>query len=180
MNYKLLSDYADIIVGFPFPSKSFNVNGQGVRLVRGKNVSKRSLRWGSETRWWNDTDGFEKYLLREGDILVGMDGSRVGKNYVQIHEKDLPLLLVQRVACIRAKKNVDSWFLWNCIANESFEKYVDLVKTGSAIPHISSQQIGSFLIPSFDYPSQITIGNMLGSIEKLIENNNKLNENLAA
>ena len=102
-----LSEVADIIVGFAFKSQDFNTNGIGVRLVRGKNKTRRSLRWGEDTRWWNDFSfNLDRYYLREKDIVIGMDGSLVGKNYAKINASDLPLLLVQRVACIRAKEEV--------------------------------------------------------------------------
>ncbi len=180
MNYKPLSYYADIIVGFAFPSKAFNENEDGIRLVRGKNVSNRCLKWGGESRWWSNVDGYERYLLCKDDILIGMDGSRVGKNYVRIREEDLPLLLVQRVACIRAKENVNTQFLWNCIANSHFEQYVDSIKTGSAIPHISAQQIGAYLVPVFDMDTQNSIGRLLGALDEKIYVNTVINQNLQA
>ena len=176
-----LSEVADILVGFAFKSESFNLNGDGVRLVRGKNVTRLSLRWGDDTRWWNDFSfDLNKYYLKPGDIVVGMDGSLVGKNYARVHEEDLPLLLVQRVACIRAKNGVDQDFLWNCIASSRFEMYIDAVKTGTSIPHISSKQIGEYPVPHFSAKEQRTIGYTLKSLESRIRNNQKINDNLAA
>ena len=32
-----LSDAANIITGFPFKSEKFNTNGEGFKLIRGKN-----------------------------------------------------------------------------------------------------------------------------------------------
>ena len=56
----------------------------------GKNVSKRFLRWGDDTRWWSEiTPEIEKYFLKEDDVLIGMDGSLVGKNYVRVLKDDL-------------------------------------------------------------------------------------------
>ena len=130
-----LGDLADIIVGFPFESEQFNTSGDGVKLVRGMNVTTGSFRWAEDSRWWsNFTNDLEPYYLRSGDIIVGMDGSRVGKNYAKVRESDLPLLLVQRVACIRAKKGVDQDYLWSCISSSAFEEYIDLVKTGTCPP----------------------------------------------
>ena len=157
-----LSDLADIIVGFPFKSQYFNTNEKGVRLVRGKNITRKSLRWGDDTRWWDDfTYDIERYYLCDKDIVIGMDGSLVGKNYACIRESDLPLLLVQRVACIRAKKGVSQEFLWQCIANTSFEDYINAIKTGTTIPHISGKQIGDYEVPLFEYSIQQRIGAFL-------------------
>ena len=181
MKYKIvnLSDAAEIILGFAFKSERFNSDGKGIRLVRGKNITRRSLRWGEDTRWWNDFSfDLEKYYLKEKDIVIGMDGSLVGKNYALIQDEDLPLLLVQRVACIRAKKGFSQDYLWHTIATHIFENYVDAVKTGTTIPHISGKQIGAFEIPAFDYQTQQKIAAILSRIEEKIALNTKINENL--
>lgn len=183
MSYKMiqLSKAADIIVGFPFASEKFNINAQGVRLVRGKNITTGNLRWGDDTRWWNDFSiDLSKYMLKTNDIVVGMDGSLVGKNYAKISENDLPLLLVQRVACIRAKEGYDQRFLWGCIASGNFERYIDSIKTGTSIPHISGGQIGNYLIPDFDFPTQKKIAAILSALEEKIAINRAINDNLLA
>ena len=181
MKYELkhLSEFAHILVGFAFKSEGFNVEGKGIKLVRGKNITRLSLRWGSDARWWDDFSiDLKRYLLKANDIVIGMDGSLVGKNYARVNEGDLPLLLVQRVACIRARENVDQNFLWNCISSSGFERYIDSVKTGTSIPHISGKQIGEYLIPNFPYEDQKKIGAILSALDDKIELNQKINENL--
>lgn len=181
MSYKTiqLSKTADIIIGFPFASEKFNINAQGIRLVRGKNITTGNLRWGDDTRWWDDSSiDLSKYMLKADDIVIGMDGSLVGKNYAKISENDLPLLLVQRVACIRAKEGYDQRFLWGCIASGKFERYIDSIKTGTSIPHISGGQIGNYLIPDFDLPTQKKIAAILSALDEKIATNREINENL--
>lgn len=181
MSYKTiqLSKAADIIVGFPFASEKFNINAQGTRLVRGKNITTGNLRWGDDTRWWDDSSiDLSKYMLKADDIVIGMDGSLVGKNYAKISENDLPLLLVQRVACIRAKEGYDQRFLWGCIASGKFERYIDSIKTGTSIPHISGGQIGNYLIPDFDLPTQKKIAAILSALDEKIAINRAINDNL--
>lgn len=177
--YISLSEAADIIVGFAFKSEKFNTDGKGVRLVRGKNVTKNSLRWDDDTRWWDDFSvDFSRYFLRENDIVIGMDGSLVGKNYAKINARDLPLLLVQRVACIRSKEGVDQNFIWSCISSQRFEQYIDKIKTGTSIPHISAKQIGDFQIPDMTYEVQKNIGAITASLENRVRNNMEINDNL--
>ncbi|MBS7309979.1 MAG: restriction endonuclease subunit S [Treponema sp.] len=179
MDFIDISKIAEIICGFPFQSEYFNTNGDGTRLVRGMNVTKRNLRWGEDSRWWNDFSvDLSKYQLQENDIVIGMDGSLVGKNYAKISKEDLPLLLVQRVACIRAKSNADQKFLWHCIANSRFEKYIESVKTGTTIPHISQKQISQFQVPNLPLSTQQKIAQILSSLDDKIELNNKINANL--
>lgn len=176
---KKLSDFADIIVGYAFKSEAFNIDGKGVRLVRGKNITHFALRWGDDTRWWNDFSiDLNRYYLKKGDILIGMDGSLVGKNYARVHSEDLPLLLVQRVACIRAKDMADQDFIWACISNVDFELYIESIKTGTSIPHISAKQISEYLIPDFTNIDREKIGMCIRLLDDKIECNNQINKNL--
>lgn len=176
--YKL-GEIADIIVGFPFESEKFNTDENGVRLVRGMNVSERFLRFGDESRWWSDlTDDLIPYYLREGDIVIGMDGSKVGKNFAIVKKEDLPLILVQRVACVRAKKGYNQKFVWQYISSPRFIEYVNTIKTGSSIPHISGKQIANFPIFAPSYIEWDKIASVLSALDDKIALNKKMNQKL--
>lgn len=176
MKYKL-SDICDVKVGFPFKSELFNENGDGIRLVRGMNVSCAGFRWGNQTRWWNYyTKDLEKYLLKEEDVLIAMDGN-VSTNFVQVTKDDLPLLLVQRVARLRAK-NVPQKIVWYIVKSHEFGAYLDSVKTGTTISHISAKQIGDYEIDLPDYLTQEKISSILSILDDKIRLNNKINNNL--
>lgn len=178
--YKL-GEIAEITVGFPFESERFNTAGQGVRLVRGMNVSERYLRFGEDARWWDDiSDKLQSYYLKENDIVIGMDGSKVGKNFALVKKDDLPLLLVQRVACIRAKENFDPKYIWHYISSPRFIEYVNTIKTGSSIPHISSSQIFNFPIFTPPFEEQRRCSAVLSSIDNKIALNRAINQNLEA
>lgn len=168
-----LSDIATVIVGYPFKSENFNTEAEGIRLVRGMNVSEKKLRFDSESRWWNEFDEtLQPYMLKSNDILIGMDGSKVGRNFAIVGDNDLPLLLVQRVACIRAKNPDLQKYIWACINDGRFTDYVNSIKTGSSIPHISKTQIEDFKIPLMDEISAINIGNWLSNVDSNISTNN--------
>ena len=176
-----LSEVADILMGYPFESEQYNNNGLGIRLARGMNIGSGNFNWDENSRWWNNlSDDLHSYYLQEGDIVIGMDGSRVGKNYAQVCKEDLPLLLVQRVACIRAKPGISQDFLWACIASKNFEAYIDLIKTGTTIPHISGKQIGEYPIPLVSEDEQQFIGRVSAALIRKIRLNTQINANLAS
>lgn len=178
--YKL-GDVATIIVGYPFESERFNTEGKGILLVRGMNVSERFLRFGEEARWWDEiTDKYLPYYLQENDVLIGMDGSKVGKNFAIVKKEDLPLLLVQRVACIRAKSGFDQHFIWQYVSSPRFIEYVNTIKTGSSIPHISGSQIANFPIFAPSFEIQTRIGSLLSNLDRKIALNRAINRNLEA
>ncbi len=171
-----LKKVVDVITGFPFASELYT--NSGVRVVRGENITEGRLRWDTIKCWDLPFDKKEFYSLKEDDVVIGMDGSKVGKNKARIKKEDLPLILAQRVACLRAKKSLDQVYLFYCINNVRFEDFVFRIQTGSSIPHISKSQIEDFSIPFPDLPTQKSIAKVLSDLDTKIELNNKINREL--
>lgn len=173
-----LGDVCKIITGFPFPGKKYSK--EGIRVVRGDNVTIGNLRWDAEKdkRWNEPFDKTEYYSLQANDIVIGMDGSRVGKNKARIKEEDLPLLLAQRVACVRHNELAEQDYLYYNIFSKKFIDYVNSIHTGSAIPHISQKQIEDYKILLPDLETQRRIASILSSLDRKIELNNKINADL--
>ena len=127
-----------ILLGYAFKSEEFSKVETSLRLVRGDNVKRGHIEWGETTRYWQSlTPALERYLLRESDIVVGMDGSRVGENFARIAKSDLPALLVQRVACLRANQSCDQGFLRYVICNPKFTKYIKSYKVYNFVNDIA-------------------------------------------
>lgn len=143
---KRISHVADLLTGFAFKSELFSFSN-GTKVVRGDNVTEGEVRWGDKTRFWqNPSVELERFYLNEDDIVIGMDGSKVGKNYAKIDGSELPLLLVQRVARIRSNsKELQNW-IYSWIGSQLFRNHVDYVRTDPAIPHITLKDIGDFKI----------------------------------
>ena len=175
--YKL-GDVAKLTTGFPFDGHKYSK--EGIRVVRGDNVTIGSLRWDSDKdkRWSENFDRASEFALSDGDIVIGMDGSRVGKNRAQVKQYDLPLLIAQRVACVRHNELSTQQFLYYHIFSDRFEQYIKAVQTGTSIPHVSLKQIGDFpvIVPSIK--TQQRIASILSSLDDKIEVNRKINENL--
>lgn len=143
--YKRLGDFCDLLSGFPFDSSKFKEDG--IRLMRGMNIKRGYLDFTEENnRYWESTDGVEKYLLNDQDIVISMDGSLVGSSYGMVSKKDLPLLLVQRVTRIRTNQ-ANIRYVYHYIASGRFTEYVHKKKTAGAIPHISLKDISNFEVP---------------------------------
>ena len=167
VEWKKLGEVCDTLSGFPFDSSKFV--DKGIKLMRGMNVKRGRFDFNKEDdRYWTDSKGLEKYLLEKNDIIISMDGSLVGKSFGLLLEEHLPLLLVQRVARVRAKK-VDSHYVYHII-RMSFADYVDNKKTAGAIPHISMKDINNFPIPIPPLATQQSIVSTLDKFTALIEN----------
>ena len=148
-------------------------------VVRGDNVKEGFIQWGDKKRCWDSlNDKLKKVILKDKDIVIGMDGSKLGKNRATISKKDLPALLAQRVACVRAKEGFDQDYIKYVILSNYFKAYVDKVKTGTSIPHISLGQISEFTFEAPDYKKQKIISAILSNIDKKISVNQEINKNL--
>lgn len=164
VEWKKIGEICDTLSGFPFDSSKFQTSG--IKLMRGKNVKRGYFDFNEDDdRYWESPDGLEKYLLQDKDIIISMDGSLVGKSFAMLSKKHLPLLLVQRVARVRAK-NVNQNYLFHNIAHR-FSGYVDKKKTGGAIPHVSMKDIQNFSIPVPSLQEQERIATILDRFESL-------------
>jgi len=173
-----LKTIATILTGFPFKGELYSE--EGIRVVRGENVTVGYLRWDQIKCWNKNIDQISKYLLKVDDVVIGMDGSRVGKNRAKIKEENLPLLLAQRVACLRSNEYSEQKFLYYLIRDNKFEEYVKQVQTGSSIPHISQKQIEEFPVALPPLSTQRQIAAVLSSLDAKIELNNTINAVLEA
>ncbi|MDO8872290.1 MAG: restriction endonuclease subunit S [Methanoregula sp.] len=131
-----LFDIADVTYGFPFKSNIFTSEPTDKPVIRIRNIL-------------NDyTDNFttesvsEKYLVKNGDLLVGMDGDfHMGKWAGDI------AYLNQRVVRFRPKEKLSPYYLY--LALEKPIQYFDSTITGTTVAHLSDRDLKSIrlLIP---------------------------------
>ena len=65
---KTVKDVAAVTYGFPFASKKFNTDGIGTPVIRIRDILDGSI------NTFTDEEADAKYHIKNGDILVGMDG----------------------------------------------------------------------------------------------------------
>ena len=164
-----IGTFIDLLTGFPFPSKGYSLSG--VRLLRGSNIKRGNTDWEDDlTAYWPSVSAdIRKYALRVGDIVVAMDGSLVGRSFASLSEIDVPSLLLQRVARIRSI-SVSQAYLKAWVCSPCFTQHCDVVKTTTAIPHISPADIRSFKVgvpPTL--AEQQAIAEALSDADALIE-----------
>ena len=169
-----LGDLCKQFTGFPFDSELYS-EFEGVKTLRGENVTEGKLRWDTIKKYKDEiTERIAKNYLQEWDIVIGMDGSKVGKNWSLVHDFDLPLLLAQRVSCIRANSLSIQLYLYLSIQLGKFSEYVSQVNTGTTILHISGTQIEDFPILIPQEKNLNDFGNMV--IPLFIERKENLEE----
>jgi type I restriction enzyme, S subunit len=168
---KKLENYIDLFSGIAFKSEELSDDDSGIPILRGINITEGYIRHSKEIDKYfvGNLDNLKKYLIKENDIVIGMDGSKVGKNVALIKKEDENSILIQRVARIRTNEKSDIKYVYHHFLSNKFRGYVDTVNTSSGIPHISAQQIKDFKI---GFPPKLKeqqkIAECLSSLDSLI------------
>lgn len=160
-NYYKIGELCELLTGFPFPGCQIVKTGKNL-LTRGINITEGYIRHSEDIDRYYDghTTNLEKYRLKTGDLVIGMDGSKVGKNSALITSKENNSLLVQRVARLRNKDRNLIRLIQITVSSSKFLKYIEEMKTSSAIPHISPTDIKDFTI---SLPTDLNERNLLAS-----------------
>ena len=166
-----IGNVTETIFGYPFDSKDMVEDNNGIPLMRGINIGERHIRHSPELDrfFMKNISKLQKYLVKENDIVLSMDGSKVGRNAAFVSQKDANSLLVQRVCILRENTFSNIQYIYQWIISNYFHKYVDQVKTSSGIPHISGKQIQEYEIHYPCLEEQTKIANFLSAIDQNIE-----------
>ena len=166
-----LENYIDLFSGIALKSEELSDDETGVPILRGINITEGYIRHSNDIDKYflGDLENLQKYWVKEKDIVIGMDGSKVGKNVAMITKQDENSILIQRVARIRTNTKADINFVYQYFISDKFRSYVDTVNTSSGIPHISAQQIKDSKV---GFPPKIQeqqkIASCLSSLDEII------------
>jgi type I restriction enzyme S subunit len=166
-----IETYIDLFSGIALKSEEITDDESGIPILRGINITEGRIRHAKDIDKYflGDLENVEKYLVKENDVVIGMDGSKVGKNVALIKAEDENSILIQRVARIRTNEKSDINYVYQHFLSDKFRAYVDKVNTSSGIPHISAQQIKDFKV---GFPPKVKeqkkIASCLSSLDELI------------
>jgi type I restriction enzyme S subunit len=169
-----------LLSGYAFKSHEITGDVSGTRLLRGINVTEGRIRHSNDIdRYFlGSVEKLEKFKVKKNDLVIAMDGSKVGKNAALITDTDEGALLVQRVARLRANSEAFIKYIFHQINAVNFHTYVDKINTSSGIPHISADQIKNFNIyfPPSDDELEKTESFITGLNVQITEQTKKIDE----
>jgi len=171
-----LGELVELDAGFAFKSAQYTEVHTDIKLLRGDNIGQGSLRWEGVKRWpKSDAHNHTRYELRVDDLVLAMDRPWIeaGLKFAAVRQRDLPCLLVQRVARLRAKQGLHQGYLRYVIGSKAFTDHVKSITTGVNVPHISGRDISAFKLslPSFDIQQRVS--EILSAYDDLIEVNQR-------
>lgn len=130
-----LENNVDILSGYAFKSKLFNTEGNGIPIIRIRDVTSNSV------STYYDGDYKDEFVVCDGDLLVGMDGQ-----FSLIEWHGGKALLNQRVCKITPKKDkIEKGFL-KYLVPKSLKEIED--KTSFAtVKHLTVNKIKEITLP---------------------------------
>jgi type I restriction enzyme S subunit len=145
-----LRHFTRSLPGFAFSSEGFIQDESKWKLLRGVNVGVSCIRWDDTVYWDRQVDDrLDQYVLSPGDLVVGLDRPMIkeGLRVARIAQEDCPCMLLQRVAAVKGTKNLSTDYLFFLLSSPYFLAHFEPETTGVSVPHISTGQIDSFVVP---------------------------------
>ncbi len=146
-----LSNIANTLGGYAF--KSTEYTKAGVRVIRISDFDNGGI-LDDEYKYYQEEETFNKYLLKENDILLCMTGGTVGK--VCVNKRKSKQYLNQRVAAIRTSDFIYYRYIYKVITSNYIQSIINKSKT-STNDNISMDTINDFLIPLPPFNEQVRI-----------------------
>ena len=173
-----LKDVCELVAGYAFKSKDFGNFDEKVIKITQINPPYVNLNGalGINLSKYNK-DKLKKYLVKKGDYVFAMTGATIGKIGRLV---DGQAYLNQQVLLFKPYKTINKEYLYYVLQSYEFSQYVrNHIDSESAQPNISADTVGSFEFALHSFEDQEKIAEILGSIDRKIENNNRINDNLS-
>jgi len=177
MNYgelwqiRRLGDVCRVIPGYAFRSSDWQ--DHGIPAIRIKNIQAGGTVDTTEVVCVPEdilTQRLQRFVLRDGDILVAMTGATAGK--VGKLRTNRMMLLNQRVAKIEPFA-ADKRFMWSVLSSAEYQARFFRLADGAAQPNMSGSQIEDVEIQIPPLGVQRRIASILSAYDDLIENNQR-------
>jgi type I restriction enzyme S subunit len=150
-----LGDHVAFLSGFAFKSNCFNTDGNGLPIVRIRDV----LSGMSDTFYSGDYD--DRYVVHRGDCLIGMDGE-----FNLAYWQSGKALLNQRVCKIdQVSPEIDRGYLARFLTLAL--KQIEAVTPFVTVKHLSVKTLSDTLIPLPPLPVQKRIAAILDAADAL-------------
>ena len=150
-----LPEVCNIQYGFAFDSANFSEDERSLPLVRIRDV----VRGYSETYYSGDYS--DEYIVREGDLLIGMDGEF---NIARWRSRNA--LLNQRVCRVTANAGTVEEYLRYALSKAL--KTIEDKTAFVTVKHLSAKELNKLILDVPDFEEQKRIAKILSAIERII------------
>ncbi|MBK8683917.1 MAG: restriction endonuclease subunit S [Bacteroidetes bacterium] len=161
-----LYDFADIQMGFAFKAEAFNEDGEGIPIIRIRDIPSQM------TKSYTTQEVDNHYWVEKGDLLIGMDGEFHMNEWLGQRG-----YLVQRVCRLRAKNELCQSYLWQALKEPIH--YYETTISGATVAHLGKKHLEEIFIaqPKDSMKNELEeLNNMRKLKIVLAEQNAKLRE----
>ena len=172
-----LSEICDLIPGFAFKSRDFtNTCDKVIKIadIQPPYVFHKDLKSVNISGYKKEK--LAKFIAKSGDLVLAMTGATIGKlgRLQRGHA-----YVNQRVLLLKPKENIDKDYFYYSLLGVNFQKFIlNHIDSQTAQPNISATTIGKYTIPIPSLEEQKRIGKILRSLDRKIELNLEINDNL--
>ena len=155
--FETMSHYLEMQVGFPFSSQYFNNKGDGLRLIKNRDLKS------DDQVYYTTEKCSAEYIVKNGDILIGMDG-----DFLPCRWNKGSSLLNQRVGRLIQKGPIYLQFAYYALEKPLLELQQGTGAT--TVKHLSHKDIANLSVwmpPSVD--EQRAIAEILSGMDSEIE-----------
>ena len=132
-NRKRLVDIADVQYGFAFDGSLFNLDGSGMPIIRIRNIPD------GITKDYTTEEADEQYIVKNGDIVVGMDGEFHINSW-----SGEDSYLVQRTCRIKPHNADMNGYLLQAIYEPI--KFFESTVVGATVAHLGKKHIDTITV----------------------------------
>ncbi len=161
-----LYEFADIQMGFAFKADAFNEEGEGIPIIRIRDIPNQI------TKSYTTQEVDNQYWVEKGDLLIGMDGEFHMNEWLGQRG-----YLVQRVCRIRAKNIINQSYLWQALKEPIH--YYETTISGATVAHLGKKHLEEIFIaqPKEAMKNELEELNTMRKLKiVLAEQNTKLRE----
>ena len=149
---KRLGTLLQFQVGFPFSSAFFNEKGEGIRLVKNRDLK-------SDDQVFHYNGMYEEaFVIRDGDVLIGMDG-----DFLPCQWNKGPALLNQRVGRVVPNTGLNVAFAFYALIEPL--KEIEIVTSCTTVKHLSHGDVEGIERPLPPLPEQTAIASVLTEMD---------------
>lgn len=136
-----LEELAKSKLAYGSGAKAVNYDGK-VRYIRITDINENGLLKNEKVSPEVIED---KYILEKGDILFARSGATVGKNYLYDSD-ELSIYAGYLIKFSPDFKRVNSKYVYYCVNNTEYDKFILSSKSSASQPNINAQQYSNFKI----------------------------------
>ena len=135
-------------------------DGQGVKFLRTTDITPGVVDWDRVPFCVAGPPDLEKYLIREGDLLISRTGS-IGVNYLVSNPE--PAVFASYLIRFRPKKSISTKYLRYYLQSPTYWRAIAAGKKGIAVQNVNATMLSKIPVPVAPHSEQLEI---VAEIEK--------------